>query len=265
MTQYNWNNFTPAQWDDFTIDEWSIFLLDAASGSTMGGEVDSISVVSAPVLGASKGVGGAINGKWTTSCDLLIETTLAGDISSASAISGRVIFLADEVWLSGGIDGHGTIEGSMFVHRTEFLAGLINGVTAISGEVTLMGVPTNTITLYINSGPIKRAENMTLFIKQGASGITNIDGPELFPLLITGNGSTDGYLPFNQGITLYINRASEYKQEILTLHTLGDGDITKTRTMFVNGANVSGVGMTLVVPSSIDSRADGFSLYTNGY
>lgn len=118
---------------------------------------------------------------------------------------------------------------------------------------------TSNIPLYINKDTPSLSDTTTLFIQQN-----NTESSGNTPLFISSPGTTDGAIPYNTDIPLFIARDNNYNWNQTSLYMHVASGVDDTTTMFIKSINNEDNNTTLFVNAKDDTSGDK-PLYISGF
>lgn len=118
---------------------------------------------------------------------------------------------------------------------------------------------TSNLPLYINNATPSLSEDTTLFIKQ-----SNTESSGDTPLYIKSPGTTEGALPYNTDIPLFIARDQEYNWNSTNLYMHVASGEDENISMFIKSINNTEENTTLYINSKDDQSGD-TPMYVSGF
>lgn len=181
---YNWKNFDLDQWNGFTESDWGEFLIEPGE-VILGGTISGISDWNG-TLGSLMALNGGINasGIFGGSLDV-VGFALGGNLISSGTFSGTLILSSK---LAGEISGVGAWSGIPTVALHTEMPLYIRGMNPFYDSIPLYIAGYNDQTFY---------GSIPLYL-YNAAFYGNLS------LIIEGSGRNWGYIPFSEGIPLYL-------------------------------------------------------------
>lgn len=218
---------------------------------TLGGTLDVTQV---------QRIAGSIDGVSSGSGTLNVYATQHTTLEGASAFLGS---LGVKYVVSGVIAGDADWFGGLSVRHNTSMPLFISGKDTAENSIPLFihgsYIKEKGITLFVKSDTPSAAANIPLFIKNDYSDAD-------CPLIIVGDGTSDGFFPCWKGIPLFIRREIDSVGTSMPLYMCAVSGIpTNALTLYLAGAVIPSSGIPLVMPKVHSSYSQGLRLYTHGY
>lgn len=250
MAERAWSNFSISEWNDFTLDEYSTFLLDPTTSSS--------------------GFEGNIYGTGYFYSDFTSTKHFSGNIYGTGTLVGDLNASSTGKYLQGKVLGSpSNVYFQSFLDITKHFESSISGSLIGSGLFSIL--KDGYLDLYIG-GTIIQEDQITLYIKGVNPTIYGVIPLYLcnygissgLPLIIEGEGSLPGSIPFTDNITLFIGDHNKLEGELPLFISSYTGNSSGNLDLFIKSSNLISSGLDLTM-FGYDTKTESLALFSYGY